>query len=220
MDSEHNCMPVDGLADGTSLAAASREERVRTICQIAESVVGLGAEDKPKGRRDAYLDFIAFGEGPAMRKALASMSGCGLVARAILRCYGIDDPELRAPYQTGSALRCLVVVGKRHQVWHGPDTTLLPGDVVIIGVDPPTPQFGGPGHALTVLTMDGDTITCVDGGQSVNRYQAILRKTRTLQRRGSQLWLGSRRVYGVVRAADVEPSNLLHGRSLNQQIEA
>ncbi len=202
MNTEHNCMPVDGLADGTSLAAVSREDRVRAICQIAESVVGLGAEDRPKGRRDAYLDFIAFGEGPVMRKAAASMSGCGLVARAILRCYGFADPELRAPYQTGSALRCLVVVGKRHHVWHGPDTTLLPGDVVIIGVDPPTPQFGGPGHVLTVVSVNKNQVVSVDGGQTVNRYQAILKRTRTLQRRGSQVWIGTRRVYGVVRAPE------------------
>ncbi len=207
MNSEHNCMPVDGLADGTSLAFASLEERVRAICQIAESVVGLGAEDKPKGRRDAYLDFIALGEGPVMRKAAASMSGCGLVARAILRCYGFDDPELRAPYQSGSALRCLVVVGKRHKAWFGTDTMPQAGDIVIVGVDPPTRQFGGPGHAFTVIAVGDGSVTSVDGGQSVNGYQAILRRTRAIQSRGEQLWLAGRRVYGVVKAADTELAN-------------
>lgn len=181
----------------------SRTDRVQVICRIANAVVGLGADDNPPGRRKAYLDFIAAGSSPAARDAMAQMSGCGLVARAILRCYGLGDPELRAPYQFGSALSSIVTVARRHGVWHGADSCPQAGDVVLIGVDPTTPAFGGPGHALTTLACDQARITSVDGGQLIHGAQAILMVTRDMQRRESQIWIGNRRIYGLMRAPDI-----------------
>lgn len=151
----------------------------------ALAVVGLGAAD-----RTPYLDLIA--PCPSDRadvticRDLASMSGCALVVRGLWVRAGVKAARLLDPYRVGRAVADVVAVADAAGALRPPSTEPRPGDVVIIG----TPE-----HVLTVVSVRGQTIVSVDGGQrdSLGK-QTILRKERLLQ----GAYLGGRPILHVI----------------------
>lgn len=181
---------------------------------IVHSVVGLGAGDTPAGRRQAYLDLIAPIEATNLRASMAAMSGCALVARGLLRCHGVDAEHLRRPYVVGHAVSDIVAIAKWTSAWEGADARPEVGDIILIGKAPSPNEgpdekgarihaWGGGEHVLVVTDLQGYSISTVEGGQTDYGGQCILAKTRSLYVINRTVWLGSRRVAGLVRMAKV-----------------
>ena len=157
-----------------------------------------GYGDNPRGRRQAYLDLLFPFDTPSAQKAYGDkMSSCALAALAWLRCWGLDDPELSQPYRIGRAVADVVTIAQRHAAWCGPDTVPELGDVVLVQ---------SPEHVFCCLGIEDGVCTSVDGGQIDERGQAIKICKRPVTRRGTQLWIGSRRVAGVARINLMVPS--------------
>ena len=146
--------------------------------QVAESFVGLGANDADTQKYLRYLGLVAPGEALDVQKDMGNMSGCGLVVAGIWRAVGVWEQKLYAPYVIGSAISRLFDIAEAHGAWVGWDASRRPspGDMVHVGAG--TPQE----HVYTVLEVsaDGSSLTTVDGGQKDSSgYQIILQKTRT-----------------------------------------
>lgn len=168
------------------------------ILTAAGEVTGLGAEDAPPGRRERYLDLIAWGETERVRAALARCSGCALVVRGILRRIGFDDPELKARYRMGMAVADVVAIARRHGAWLPGTTPIVAGDIVLVG----GVGLGGNEHVFVVVDNDGARVTSVDGGQVVRGFQAVLRCSRPIRVYAGRVMVGSRQVAGVARLHD------------------
>ncbi len=147
------------------------------VTAYARTLAGLSASEPT---RAAYLALIAPGETPQRAAEMALMSGCALVARAILRHF-ISHPLLERPYVTGHAMQDLVQIGVDARATRG---ALIPepGDIVIVGGGA---NGGGPEHAWTCLDVVGDPydagagllVTGLDGGQ-LDGYGAQAIRTR------------------------------------------
>lgn len=74
------------------------------VTAYVRTLAGLSASEPT---RAAYLDLIAPGETPTRAAEMALMSGCALVARAVLRAF-VAHPLLTQPYRTDpSGLRLI-----------------------------------------------------------------------------------------------------------------
>jgi hypothetical protein len=170
---------------------------------ICLGTVGWGYGDVPPGRRQAYCDLIAPNDSPSAQKAYGKLSGCALSALGWMRCWGLSDPELWAPYRPGRAVSDVARIALRHDAWSKPDSMPGLGDIVLVGGHS---QWGGTEHVFAVVDLEGPTVRSVDGGQADSQGQAILLRERQISRRGTQIWIGSRRVMGVARVGLMVPS--------------
>jgi len=118
---------------------------------------------------------------------------CGLVAGGILRHVGVDLPCLYKPYKIGTAISRLVSGAQRAGCWQNTAHGLSPevGDLVIIGT-------GASTHALTIVDIDGDVVTSIDGGQVSKKtgYQMISKRKRILHSVSGKHLLDSRAIWG------------------------
>jgi len=171
---------------------------------IVIGTVGFGFGNTQPGRQAAFLDLLFPFDTPSAQKQYgAKMSTCALAALSWLRCWGLDDQELLAPYRPGRAVSDIARIAIRHRAWRGPDTMPELGDIVLVGGHS---QWGGTEHVFAVVEIAGDVVRSVDGGQSDNQGQAIVLRERPIVRRYGQLWLGSRRVMGVARINELVPA--------------
>jgi len=191
------------------------------VVGIARALVGLGANPADPARRRAYLDLIGPFNAPHEQADMARKSGCGLTTLGLLRCCGIGNGpdagrEVWAPYRSGFAFTDLGTIGLRCHARKNWDTEPVPADIVIIGTDPPagaSPEviaqtragWGMPGHAIIVTSViDGREVETVEGGQlDEEGFQIVKAKRRPIIRKGSQVWIGDRRVYAVVRVREM-----------------
>jgi hypothetical protein len=137
---------------------------VLDVSEFARSLAGLTA-DPATPWRPLYLDLIAPGETPQRAAEMATMSGCGLVAAAIVRHFA--PAVLPAPYRTGYAMRNIMALAGESRAVRPVSEPPQIGDLVIVGggID-----GGGPEHVWCCVA-EGEG---VDGGQVVNGYQAIV----------------------------------------------
>ena len=141
--------------------------------EVSISTVALACADAwdwLQAPSEEYLDVVGPGESDAMRRSMAVMSGCALVAAGYLRCLGVSDPHLEPPYHIGTAVSRLVRLAQEHDALETDISDVQVGDVVIVS---------GPEHVMVVLAVDDDeTITTLDGGQVIAGHQAITRNVR------------------------------------------
>lgn len=164
---------------------------------ICLGTVGWGFGDNPAGRRQSYLDLIAPFDSPSAQKAYGKLSGCALSVLGMLRCWGLDDPELWQPYRIGRAVADVVTIARRHGAWeHGSVEPGL-GDIVLVE---------SPEHVLVHLEAKDGIATSCDGGQVDQAGQCIKICKRPVSEHGSSLWIGNRRVRGVARVGLMVPS--------------
>jgi hypothetical protein len=152
----------------------------------------LGIRDTPSGRRDAYVDAIAWNEPAAVRAGFRTCpevdgmciaSSCGMVVRSLWRLLGVRHKLLNPPYVPGTVMGnlrelarqvgALRPVAKRAD-FDAADVRL--GDVIFI-------DRGNSQHVFTVINRQGDVFTSIDGGQSATGDGgccSIQRRTRTL----------------------------------------
>ena len=136
------------------------------LIEYASCLIGLTA-DPSTPWRSQYLDLIAPGEAPARAAEMATMSGCALVLRGILRRF-IVHPLLEAPYRTGRAMSDLLAIGVEADALRPVGATPEAGDIVIVGGGP---EHGGSEHCWISI---GEW--SIDGGQVVDGYQAVTRR--------------------------------------------
>lgn len=138
------------------------------VIAFARSLDGMTADPSTPFRAE-YLDLIAPGETPQRAAEMATMSGCALTMRGVLRRF-IVHPVLEAPYRTGNAMSdllrisggsCLRATGEPPQ----------PGDIVIVE---------GPEHTWIATDVDCSHVCAIDGGQVVDRYQCVSRREHTV----------------------------------------
>jgi len=166
---------------------------------IVLGTVGWGYGDAPAGRRQSYLDLIAPNDSPSAQKAYGKLSGCALSALGWLRLFGLSDPELWSPYRIGRAVADVVTIARRHGAWVQGDVMPGLGDIVLVK---------SPEHVFVCLGIEDGVCTSADGGQVDGQGQCIKVCKRPVTRRGSQLWLGSRRVMGVARIGEMAPTRV------------
>lgn len=150
------------------MAAMTADSIRPAVTAFARGLADMGANPADPDRRSAYLAMIAPGETPARAAGMADMSGCALVARAILRRF-IVHPILERTYRDQHAVSDLVQIAIDARALRSP---LIPqeGDIVIVGGGS---NGGGPEHAWTCLDVTGDPydagngllVTGLDGGQ-------------------------------------------------------
>ncbi len=137
------------------------------VTAYARCLAGLSASPACPATRAAYLNLIAPCETPERAAEMAMMSGCALVALAVLRHF-IAHGRLEAPYRTGEAMADLVAIGREACALRPTGSAPQPGDVVIVGGGT---DGGGPEHAWTALSVAWDpyeptvTVQGLDGGQ-------------------------------------------------------
>ncbi len=141
------------------------------VVTFARELVGLTADPSCPAHRARYLALIGPVETQARAAALATLSGCELVQRGILRAF-ITHPLLEHPYRDRKAGEDLLAIAREARAVLEVTATPQPGDIVIVGggVD-----GGGPEHAWMVLEIDPDPsgagylVTGLDGGQRDGR---------------------------------------------------
>lgn len=165
--------PRDSNAPSPALPADGIREQVVTY---AYSLDGLSANPADPVARAAYFALIAPGETPRRAAEMATMSGCALTCRAILRHF-IAHLTLEAPYRTGRAMADLVEIAYDVQAIRPPrNQTPMPGDMVIIGGGS---DGGGSEHVWTALDEGGGA--GIDGGQlDAQGFQKIVLKNHLL----------------------------------------
>jgi len=135
------------------------------LVAFAAMLADLGANPCDLVERQRYFELVAPGEAPARATEIATMSGCALVCRGILRAF-IQHPILDAPYRTGRAMADLIGIAVEAGALHGPERVPEPGDLVVVGGGA---DGGGPEHvwiALTVEAFDEQLVAgAIDGGQ-------------------------------------------------------
>ncbi len=145
------------------------------VANFAKSLAGMSVNPRDSEARAAYLALIAPGETPARAAEMGTMSGCALVARAVLRRF-CAHPILDAPYRTGRAMSDLVQIAvdadaarrsRMFPFWSAIDV----GDIVIVGGG-----FDGGGPEHTWIALAGGF--GIDGGQKdPNGWQHILERS-------------------------------------------
>jgi hypothetical protein len=184
----------DPLAFRTSLADKAAE--------MMGKLDDLGIRDDPPGRREAYVDAIAWNEPADLRRGLRAcpsvdgqciLSSCALVVRSLWRLLGARDVFtdsrgqrlhlLDPPYRAGSAMvvlrRYAELSGALHTIASRADLDRAnpqKGDAVFI-------NRGNSQHVFTIVERSGDRFVSVDGGQSGRGDGgccAIHRRERTL----------------------------------------
>ena len=172
----------------------TEDEKRQAVVGLLVPLVGLGADDMPKGRMTAYASVIApWARTDRDMRDWVRTSSCMLVVACLWRCLGVSDPKLhKIPFGKVGTYLDTISRKQNAQVFVVPDKLPGLGDFVLIGgAGSAAASFGGVEHMLTVESMDGLRCTSVDGGQpdKVLASSAIARRTREFQRRGQQLWL-------------------------------
>ena len=182
------------LSQGYCLRDKTEDEKRQAVAGLLAPLVGLGANDMPKGRMAAYASVIApWATTERDVRDWIRTSSCMLVVACLWRCLGVRDQKLRKiPF--GKVGEYLDTISRKQgaQVFVAPNTLPKPGDFVLIGgAGSAAASFGGVEHMLTIESMNGLLCTSVDGGQpdKVLASSAIARRTREFQWRGKQLWL-------------------------------
>jgi hypothetical protein len=163
------------------------------VVAFAQSIVGASANRSDPESRQQYLDLIAPGESDGQKKALADMSGCGLVVAGIWRELGVTAPELDPPYRTTTAISRLKAIAMHAGAWipFSANERPSPGDAVLVGDGP-----GETEHIYTVVSVtdDGESIVVesIDGGQrDAAHQQTILAKQRVWRGQKDIVFAGS-----------------------------
>ncbi len=154
------------------------------VVEYARGLAGLSASPACFDTRSAYLELIAHCETPDRAVAMATMSGCALVCRAVLRRF-IVHRLLERPYRTGDAMADLVAIGRDAAALRPLTRAPFAGDIVLVGGGT---DGGGPEHAWTVLSIAWDPyapamlVDGLDGGQR-DEYgaESIAIRSRTLR---------------------------------------
>jgi hypothetical protein len=164
--------PCDTVASPS--AAPTRDD----VSNFARSLAGMSANPRDPDARAAYLALIAPGETPARAAEMGTMSGCALVARAVLRRF-ILHPILESPYRDRRAVSDLVEIAegadavRRSRMlpaWSALDV----GDIVIVGGG----DDGGGAEHVWISVGEGEGI---DGGQpDENDCQSIILRGHTI----------------------------------------
>ncbi len=154
------------------------EGRLRAV-RFARDLIGLSANPADPVSRARYLEVIAPGETPARAEEMALMSGCGLVARAVLRAAGVRHPRLERPYVTTKAFEDIETIAHEAGGLLAGAAALEGGDLVIVAE---------PAHVFTVIEVtdyaydDALDVVSVDGGVPDDHgHQGIVRRTRALR---------------------------------------
>jgi hypothetical protein len=187
------------------------------VTAYARSLAGLSA-DPSCPTRAAYLALIAPGETEARAASMATMSGCGLTQRAILRRF-INHPILEALYRDRQAMSDLLAIATAAGAAYTSRRAVEPGDIVIVGGGS---DGGGPEHTWMALDVEGDPyadvghpcelITGLDGGHRDEKtgFQSIVHRDHELCRAVDEA-AGLRRVVRWV--FDVEKIAAKFGRA-------
>lgn len=200
------------------LAAASPGER---IALLARSVEGLGAESTPEGMLGLYLDTVcpertAFAASSIYRDVnyWRAASGCGLVARSVLRRMGVRSPHIGLEaggayrsYAVGTAVSSIVQAAIDQGAWNAEQDVPPLGAIVVIGTGLAT-------HVLLVVQEIEIDMICesIDGGQVQSaegklQLQCILRRRRKITRSGGKLFHEGRVQIGYVDPERLQPSD-------------
>lgn len=182
------------LSQDYGLSDKTEDEKRQAVVDLLEPLVGLGADDMPRGRMAAYASVIApWASTNRDVRDWIRTSSCMLVVACLWRCLGVSDSKLRKiPFGKVGIYLDTISRKQSAQVFVVPNILPKPGDFVLIGgAGSAAASFGGVEHMLTVESMDGILCTSVDGGQPdrVLASSAIARRTREFQWRGQQLWL-------------------------------
>jgi hypothetical protein len=157
----------------------------------------------------AYIDLIAPTETAQLKTSMAKMSGCALVCRGLLRQAGWSHTVLSRPYRIGRAVSDVVEIAKSASRWATDRFVIGVGDIVLLGRNgyqgetathkkQRVAQYGGSEHMLTIIDINDNIYTSVDGGcKDVNGTQCIRAREREIMLSPSGIWLGARRVAGV-----------------------
>jgi hypothetical protein len=155
-----------------ALARAPRADRRRRIVDEARRVDGLTAGGDPLAFASALGILPAGGWSELLARPFAletredgtiqtaGVSTCALVAREILRRAGLALPSLEVPYVPGSGIREILDAGQQARALHrsdGDGYLVRPGDLVVLGI-------AGGDHVATVVDVEGEAVTTVDGG--------------------------------------------------------
>jgi hypothetical protein len=145
------------------------------VATFARSLAGMSANPRDPEARAAYLALIAPGETSARAAEMGNMSGCALVARAVLRRF-IRHLILESPYRDRRAVSDLVEIADGG--WVGALRSALyvpePGDIVIVGGG----ADGGGAEHVWISVGEGEGI---DGGQEdENDCQSIILRGHTI----------------------------------------
>ena len=171
--------------DPLAFRGSLRDQAVEMMRKLED----LGIGDTPAGRRDAYVDAIAWNEPDNIRQSLRTCpsdpclnSSCALVVRSLWRLLGARG-VLAAPYRVGSAMSVLQQFARTSGALKDIRTrqdfdaeNVRPGDVVFI-------NLGNRQHVFMVLERNGDQFVSIDGGQGGTNDGgccSIKRRVRTL----------------------------------------
>lgn len=135
------------------------------VVEILEAMVDLGLDDVPPGRRAAYGDVIA-GTDPKYRQTLLAKdrraSSCALVVRAVWRFLGAEDAKLLDQFVVSKPFQYVCDFARKCGAYTAvrPGDHLCPrrGDVLVV-------YRGTSQHIFTLIDVDGDTFTSIDGGE-------------------------------------------------------
>ena len=156
---------------------------VDDVVAFAHSLAGLTADPARPECRTRYLDVIARGETFERAADMATLSGCALTMRGVLREF-ITHPFLDSPYVTGHAMSDLVQIAHEAGAVR-PRLDPQLGDVVIIGGGT---DGGGPEHTFMVTSINVDpdprtpaeareVLTVIEGGQrDAGRFACIIQR--------------------------------------------
>jgi hypothetical protein len=211
----------------TSLARepdAFRQKVVQEVVQMDDFGIG----DRPAGRKDAYGDIIA-GTDPGARNDLLkpgpNASSCALAVRALWRFLGARDgafagsgrPTHLDRFRVGKVFQDVIDFAKRSGAWvehraGQDDFHPREGDVVVLYRQTDTAIRQ---HMFTIIHVEGDVYTSIDGGrgapgsQADGLYNGIHRTQRTFQRGTTYRFAGDTRpILGwidVTKIAFVDP---------------
>lgn len=191
-----HCQPQGQYLSG------SAETSIRTtFLQIARALVGT------RDTEPVVLDLCYPFDSPDRQRTMgAAQTKCSLLCAGIARCGAVRHKLLEGPYWgRNNAHSRIEQIARDHGAWLGHDASPAPGCFLMIGTDVPLDapgrakiisQWGTPGHAAVVESVEADHITTIDGGRG-----PIVRTRRKLVRMGSQLWVSDmtmRRVWGVI----------------------
>ena len=147
------------------VSALSEEDLRDRVVDLLEAMEDLGIADVPSGRRNAYGDVIA-GTDTHVRAALLQKdprnSSCALVVRALWRFLGAEDEKLLDRFVIAKPFEYVCAFARQCDAWTdvhpGDDFTPRKGDVLVLVKGPRQ-------HIFTLVDVDGDTFTSIDGGE-------------------------------------------------------
>jgi hypothetical protein len=166
------------FTDGDTLDRAAPGALASKAADLMSKLDDLGIGDNPKGRRDAYLDALAWGEKPAVRAGLRSCSPgnptllSGLVVRSLWRLLGArDGAQIDPPFRADTLITDLQKYAAQSKALEFIRTRAdldrvdpQKGDAIFLGTATALPP-GTAQHVFTIVERAGDQFISVDGGQ-------------------------------------------------------